>query len=363
MPITRRSLPELNSSAQADIATRIAGATPQLRRSLLGALASVIAGGFNALYGYLFERTKQNHPYTATGVWLERWAKLWNIPRKQPTAAVGPALATGASGVTIPAGTRLQAPGGAVYAVDAVATTVSGSVSIALTAIAAGAAGNQAADTVLSWVNTPSGLDSTVIVGDGGLGGGADLESDDALRARMIQRIQAPGHGGNEADYLGWAKSIASITRAWVFPLYDGPGSVRVYVANDAYVGANLASPSDVSAVQSYIDSVRPVTVVKETSPGSGVFVPGFEAVAPIATAVPYTIAIVPDNADNRAAVDAALEELYYREAEPEGGISLNKMVVAIGSSGISDFTMTAPAVAPTATAGHILVKGPTTWA
>ena len=349
MALSRPTLAELNSRSQADVATRLAGATPALPRSILGSLVSALAGVLHGLFGFHVEQSKQDVPYTATGIDLERWASIWAITRKQPTTSSGTAAASGASGVAIPAGTRVRSDAGAVYETTALVTTAGGAAELSLVAIAAGAAGNQAAGAVLTWVNAPSGLAATVTVGAGGLGGGADLESDDGLRARMLQRIQAPGHGGSAEDYRTWALSVAAITRAWVFPLYSGAGTVRVYVANDAYVGAQLASPADVAAVQAYIDSVKPVTAT-------------VEVVAPDATPIDYTLSIVPDTAENRAAVEAALAELYYREAVPEGSVSHNKSLVAIGSAGIEDFTLTSPTATSTALAGDILTLGEVIW-
>lgn len=349
MPLIRPSLAELSATTNADLSTRIGSATPGQRRSLLGALGAALVGALHGLYGALIERSKQHVPTTATATDLERWAGLWGVARKQPTQADGAATATGASGVLIPADTRLQSAAGVAYTVDADVTTAGGTASLAITAVDAGANGNQPAGAVLSWVNPPSGLAATVTVGPDGLGGGADLETDDGLRARLEQRIQAPGHGGNAEDYRSWALSVGPITRAWVFPLYSGAGTVRIYVANDAYVGATLASAGDVSDVQAYLDSVKPVTAT-------------VTAVAPTATPVDYTLSITPDNAETRAAVQAALAALYLREAVPEGAISLNRMIVAIGSSGLDDFAMTVPAAEPDAAAGCILTLGAITW-
>lgn len=349
MALTRPSLTELNSRSQADVTTRIAGATPGQPRTILGSLVSALAGALHGLLGLLLERSKQDVPYTATGIDLERWASIWAITRKQPTKASGAGTATGASGVQITAGTRLQSESTAIYVVDTLVETVGGTAQLSITALDAGAAGNLAAGATLRWVNAPSGLAATVTVGAGGIGGGADLESDDGLRARMLQRIQAPGQGGSADDYKTWALSLTQITRAWVFPLYSGAGTVRVYVANDAYEGATLASAADVVATQTYLDQVKPVTATAT-------------AVAPTATPVDYTLSVVPNTDENRAAVEAALAELYYREAVPEGSISLNKSRVAIGSAGIDDFTMTEPTSAATAAAGAILTRGTITW-
>ena len=349
MALSRPSLSDLVASVRSDVETRVAGSTPGVRRTVLGALATALAGAVHGVYGALAARASQSVPYTATDTHLDGWGSLWGVTRKQPTAASGTATATGASGVLIAAGTRLQSAAGAVYSVDVDVSTAGGTASFQLTAVDVGSLGNQPAGAVLTWVNTPTGLASTVTIGADGLAGGTNLESDDGLRARLLARIQAPGHGGNADDYLNWALEVPAITRAWVFPLYDGPGTVRVYVANDAYTGADLAAGGDVAAAQSYVDARRPVTAT-------------VEVVAPTAAPVDLTLSITPDTAETRAAVEAALQELLLREPVPEGGLSLNRLIVTIGSAGVDDFEMTAPVAAPAAAAGELLTLGEITW-
>lgn len=48
--IIRPSLAWLSATTNADISTRVAGATPGLRRSLLGALGSALVGALHILY-------------------------------------------------------------------------------------------------------------------------------------------------------------------------------------------------------------------------------------------------------------------------------------------------------------------------
>ncbi|ROH88673.1 baseplate J/gp47 family protein [Stagnimonas aquatica] len=349
MALSRPSLSDLVAGVRSDVETRVAGSTPGVRRSILGALATALAGAVHGVYGALSARASQSVPYTATGIDLEGWASIWGVTRKQPTGASGTATATGASGVLIPAGTRLQSAAGAVYSVDVDVSTVAGAAVLQLTAVEVGSLGNQPAGAVLTWVNTPTGLASTATVDADGLAGGANLESDDGLRARLLARIQAPGHGGNAADYLNWALEVPAITRAWVFPLYDGPGTVRLYVANDAYTGAELAAGGDVTAAQAYIDALKPVTA-------------DVEVVAPTAAPIDLTLSITPDTAETRAAVEAALQELLLREPVPEGGLSLNRLIVTIGSAGLDDFEMTSPVAAPSADVGELLTLGEITW-
>jgi uncharacterized phage protein gp47/JayE len=39
------------------------------------------------------------------------------------------------------------------------------------------------------------------------------IETLDALYSRYLQRVQNPGHGGNAADYIGWALEVPGVTK------------------------------------------------------------------------------------------------------------------------------------------------------
>lgn len=361
MPIARPTLAQLYAAAQSDIATRIDGSTPQMRRSLLGAIAAAVAGAVHSLYGYLIERGRQSIASTATGVDLDSIAGLWSIMRKQATQAAGSVLATGAPGRPVPISTAITSDAGVQYFTTAAAVLdATGAATITVTAIDAGAAGNQAAGALLAFVNPPAGVNSAVTVATGGLLAGADIETDDALRARLVARLASAPHGGNAADYVAWALAVPPVDRAWCFPTYAGPGSVRVYVADDQYVGATLASAATVAAVQAAIEAVRPLGVVVLNS--SNQPVSGVSVVAPTLAPQNYTLAVQPNTPAVQAAVTAALQALYYTAA-PEGSIKLHQIYKAIlDAPGLVDYTLTAPTADATAAAGQILSLGTITW-
>ena len=93
--------------------------------------------------------------------------------------------------------------------------------------------------------------------------GGADQETDDELRVRVLDRIRKPPMGGDADDYVAWALSVAGVTRAWCSPLEMGMGTVTVRFMCDDLRASNGGFPnaSDVAAVQAFLDTVRPVAV------------------------------------------------------------------------------------------------------
>lgn len=92
--------------------------------------------------------------------------------------------------------------------------------------------------------------------------GGADEESDEALRERLLLEMLGGGPG-TVADYKRWALAYPGIGRATVIPIGDGPGTVVVIIMD---VNGDPVSQAVVDAFQAYIDPL----------PGQG------EGVAPI---------------------------------------------------------------------------------
>lgn len=98
-------------------------------------------------------------------------------------------------------------------------------------------------------VNTISGLESATIgeIYEQGL----DVETDDALRARLREKIAGPAENGNRQHYKTWCESVEGVGKARIFPLWNGPNTVKgvLISALGTPVGDRV-----VKAVQDYID-------------------------------------------------------------------------------------------------------------
>ena len=354
MPFNRPDLKTLIDRVLADIESQLPGVDARLRRTVVNALGKTLAGAVHGLYGYLAYLSAQILPDTADAEHLARWASVWGISRKAASAAEGTITFTGADDTTIPAGTLLQRSDGAEYAVAADATIVAGQATAEVAAVIAGAAGNVSGGS-LTLINPIAGVTAQATIGAQGLAGGADAESDDSLRERLLGRIQAPPHGGATFDYERWATEVPGVTRAWCFPLNRGDGTVDVYIVCDDQEGTIIPSVETVAAVQAYIDARRPVTA-------------DFLAVAPTAHQLNLTIAVAPATAAVRAAVEAELRDLLLREAEPGDGLNggtilLSHLREAISlAAGETDHTLIAPVANVVPAAGHIVTLGAITW-
>lgn len=349
MPFARPTVADLIARIASDMESRLPGSAAQLRRSVLHVLSRAEAGAVHGLYGRLDYLADQIMPDTAAAEELARWASIWGVSRAAATKASGPVEFTGSDGVTIPAGSELQTADGLSYITDADATVQAGTVQVDVTAILPGSAGNHSAGVTLSLISPIAGVESQAAVVSPGLTGGADTEDDNSLRARLLLRIQRPPHGGSDDDYERWALEVAGISRAFVFPLHLGEGTVGVAVLADD-LDPPIPGPAKVQETQEYIDELRPVTAA-------------VTVYAPTAVALDLTIALTPNTAAVRDAVTAQLRDLLRREGIPGGTILLSHIREAISlAAGETDHSLVSPVADITHTTGEIAVLGAITW-
>jgi len=351
MPFNRPSLQELIARNEADVDTRFPGGDARLRNSALNVLARVNAGSAHGLYGFLEWLSRQILPDTADAEILARHAAWWNVVRRPASFAKGQVTITGSNGAIIPAGTLLRRADGVEYATDAEVIIAGGAVQAMVTATAAGAAGNAAEGVKLNFLSPVAGVNSQAAVAAGGLTGGFDDEDDESLRARLVERIRKPPQGGNEDDYVRWAKEVPGVTRVWV-TREMGVGTVTVRFVMDDKPDTIIPSPAEVAAVQAHIDEpgVRPHT--------ADVFV-----VAPIPKPLDLTIRLEPNTQAVRDAVTAELKDLLRRDSKPAGKILLSRIREAVSiAAGESDNSVLSPADDFVCGIGEIAVLGAITW-
>ena len=347
MPFNRPDLTELIQRTSADVVSRLD--FDELRRSDALVIARVQAAVEHGLYGFIEWVARQISPFTCDGYELiHHHAALRDIQRLPAAAATGSATLTGMVGAVIPAGTLLQRIDGVQYQSQLEVTFTTTNVVVQLQAMVAGLAGSAIAATPLALVSPLSGVQSAAVVGVGGLVGGADLESVDSLRSRVIADWQQPAHGGADFDYIEWAKAVAGVTRVWVRPLLLGVGTVVVLFVRDGDASL-IPDAGEVAAVQAAIDAVSPVTAA-------------VTVLAPIAKPIQYTIAISATLAV-KAAIEAELRDLHAREAEPGGALLISHIREAISSAeGEVDHLLVSPTANVLCNATEIATFGGITW-
>ncbi|APW38959.1 hypothetical protein RD110_18560 [Rhodoferax koreense] len=338
----RPPLTALVKSVRDDMLSRVDG--EQLRRADAEVYARVFAGALHGVYGYADWIARQIIWDTCDDDILERWASMWlEVPRKPAAAATGAAAFVVALGATVPTGSVLQAFDGVQYTTTA--DSVAGSAPIV--AALAGAAGNRAAGQALSLVSPVAGVQTQATAGE--ISGGADIESIDSLRARLIARVRTPPDGGSVTDYKAWALEVPGVTRAWVAPLEQGAGTVVVRFVRDDDASL-IPDAGEVAAVLAHITPLAPVTAE-------------LYVMAPVADPVAFQISLTPNSAAVRTAVEAELRDLLKREAEPGVTLLVSHIREAISvAAGETDSVLLAPAANVTPGIGHMPTFGSIAW-
>lgn len=350
MPFERPQLAAIVARMKSDIEAALNLGSPTPRRSNVATLAKAFAGAAHMLHGHIEYLSKQIIPDSADSEYLERWASVWGLSRKTADYASGEIVFAGTDGASIPAGTVVQRADGVEYATQDEGTIADGAATVAVLCQTVGVTGNAEADTVLTLGSPIAGVDSSPVVGAVGLVGGIDAETDSDLRARLLARIQDPPRAGAGTDYEQWALEIDGVTRAFVFPAALGPGTVSVYIVNDANESTPIPSSVKVAEVQAYLDTVRPVTAQ-------------VTVFAPVPVLMDMQIAISPNTADVRSAIREELEALFKREAVVAGTILRTHIAEAIsGAAGEADHSLITPAANFTAGSGEFPVLGTITF-
>lgn len=252
-------------------------------------------------------------PAYAWGVYLDYHAATLNMERKDETSATGTVTFTGTPGDFIPVGFQVAAPQTDPTADPIVFQTTEsgtipagGTIDLAVAAVAAGAAGNVAANLITVKV-TPDN-DVTAVTNANPTSGGADVESDELLRTRLLV-AWAGGHGaGTVADYEGWALAYPGVGYATVVPLWLGTGTVHVVVTDP------------------------------DNQPSSSTVVAGLQA------------QIDPRNLDTTLTVGATLPTGTINVADTSGAATEGRLVVgSVGSESLVTYTGLEPRLAPPA--------------
>lgn len=366
MPFARPSLTALRNQSVQDITTSgVPGLTGLLRNAVLRVLAWVMAGLAYSVYGYADWIARMGVPFTAQDEYLYAWAALIGIYPEPATAATGTASFTGNPAESVlPSGTELRRQDGTPYVTtgnDVIAD--SGGVIVApILATVSGAYTNADAGTTINIVTPVAGILSTGTTG--ALTGGADVETNDSLRTRMLFKYREPPQGGAEADYIQWALEVPGCTRAWIVSQGYGPGSVAVFPMFDDTEAAHGGFPQgtdgcateevrgptatgDQALVAEHIWTAQPVTVLTYVA-------------APTSFSIDVNIdGLDPNTDDMKAAIIGSLNDLFLAIAEINGIIWPSDLYEAIlATPGINHFEVTTPLEAVQAGPGELPILG-----
>lgn len=181
---------------------------------------------------------EQSFPQTAQGNYLDQHAQLRGLVRGVATCATGtlrfgvPAALE--SDLTIRAGTVCMTSAGTRFATTEDATLKAGDLyaDAPAAALEAGRSGNAAAGTITVMAAMPVGIKGCT--NPKAFSGGDDEETDEALRARLLDTYRRLPNGANAAYYEQTALSYPGVAAASAVGRPRGVGTVDLYVATDA---------------------------------------------------------------------------------------------------------------------------------
>lgn len=212
---------------------------------------------------------------TTYGEYLDKRALEFGLTRKSGTKAAGKVEFFGKAGTVIPAGFLVQSQAGLQFqTLNQVTLDTNGVAAANIEAMDVGPEYNLIAGTITKVVVVLIGV--TTVTNEASTSGGSNVESDDDFRARLLMRAQTPSSSGNVNHYKGWALETPGAGAVKVFPIWNGPGTVRVVLIDANKQPANQAL---LDAVKAHIEANRPI--------GSTVTI---EAAVPLAINVAVTV-------------------------------------------------------------------------
>lgn len=157
------------------------------------------------------------------------------------------------------------------------------------------------------------GVSSNAYTQFSGISGGADIQSFDEWKAKVVDRFQNPITYFNENNIRQTALSVSGVTKVWVYPCTPTKGQVTVFFIR----GNDEDVIPDVNEVKEVTDKILALRNVKDDP--SDVFV-----YAPTPKKIDFTFSsITPDTPTMKTAIKNALKQLF--EDEVELGVSMTQ--------------------------------------
>lgn len=257
---------------------------------------------------------------------LENRCAEFGVIRKAGSYSTGQVTFSGTDGTVIPNGTLIQTLSGLQFKTLQDGTIVGGSLTANIQAVSIGDEYNVPANAI---VQLPVQLTGVTSVTNAQLtSGGADVESDNDLLQRLLLKAQTPAVSGNANHYKSWATEISGIGDAKVFPLWNGPGTVKVCIIDSNKQPANADL---VSQVTQHIEDNKPI--------GANVTVVSAQALSinidtKVVANSNYTISQIQDNIKSK--VQSYLQVIAFKQSY----ISYAQIGSCILSSeGVSDYS------------------------
>lgn len=201
-------------------------------------------------------------------------------------------------------------------------------------------------------------VDNTAFVSFNGIGGGADIETDEELRNRLLFRIQNPIALFNANAIEQQARTIAFVDRVFVFEITPAIGQVTVYFTKK---GTDIIpNTTEVAEVKAAIAEIKPV----------GTADADLIVDAPIAQSVDFTFTTLSQNTSGmQQAIEAELQNFFDTSVSVGEDILEEAYISTIYQSrglntgtGVASFTLSTPTGDINVLSGRIPILGTVTF-
>ena len=289
---------------------------------------------------HLTEAMKQVHPFWATYTWLDLIALQLRLKRKSSSKAAGTVQITGVPGTVIPAGYVLAtaattSAASKLYETDEMLELdENGEGEVGVTAITSGVDGNTGENTVILMYAPMDGI--TSITNEDVITGGADQETDDELRQRVIAAERNGSVAGCDADYIRWSLEVPGVGTAEVDPTYESRGTVRLIIG-DMYGGT--ANQELLDRVYAYI--ISPDDRSQRLAPIGATLLVDTVEYYNIDILYDFTAADGADETGIEIAFEAAVEAYFDGDARSDAAVSYNRIRAFLeGAEGVLAMTV-----------------------
>lgn len=333
MTIAARTTQQINDLVIAQLEASLNQTIPLLPKSFLRVLAKTIAGVYVLLYKYagfiflqLFVRTASYGDTVVNGQKINpllEWGRLVGV--SDPTAATQAELLIEITVLSqtgsILAGEQLIGPGNGITYITLTGVVLdAATVQVTVRAVSdqsntqgAGPAGNLDPGAVLSFANPLANVARSAVVVSQTVTG-AEAETVDAYRARVLDRFQKRPQGGAYADYEQWGEEAAGIIN--VYPYTGDPGQVDLYSEATVESSGSADGLPTSAQLQAVLDLVNFDENGLASRRNANAFVNSYPITRTSFDVVVQGISGVSDLAQVQADVTAAVEE-YFRSVEP----------------------------------------------
>ena len=253
----------INATIIAQLEASLSQTIPLLPKAFSRVLSKALAGVFILVYKYagfmflqLFVAFAQNRDTEINGTTvnpLQAWGVLIGVglPDDATQAELVISVTVNSQTGSIPAGSQVRrADSGVVYLTQADVALDASTVSVGIKASSdedggdgSGAIGNLSIGDVVSFANPLASIERDATVASIDVTG-ADAETTEVYRTRIINKFQARPQGGAYADYRDWATGVTGIINAYPYT-GDTAGEIDVYVeATEASSGSADGIPT-----------------------------------------------------------------------------------------------------------------------